>query len=60
MSGEIPFKGYMPLSKLLDWLHDEYDKKGDVWIQVNGEIRETEIAVVHPDGTADLPQNRSV
>jgi hypothetical protein len=55
---EIPFSGFMPLSKLLDWLHEEFDRKGDVWVQIKGTIRETDIAVVHPDGTAELPQNR--
>lgn len=39
MSGEMPFNGYMPLSKLLDWLNEEYDMNGDVWVQVSGTIQ---------------------
>lgn len=33
-----PLVGYMPLSKLLDYLHEEMDKHGDVWVQVSGTI----------------------
>jgi hypothetical protein len=58
MSGEFPFKGFMPLANVIDWLTKEYKERGNVWVQINGTIRETDIAVVHPDGTAEMPQNR--
>lgn len=36
---EIPFEGFMPLSKLLDYLSEQWDKNGDVWVMVKGVIQ---------------------
>ena len=55
---EFPFKGFMPLANIIDWLTKEFEERGNVWVEIKGTIRETNIAVVHPDGTAELPQNR--
>lgn len=55
---EFPFKGFMPLANLVDWLTKEFEERGNVWVHISGTIRETEIAVIHPDGSADMPQNR--
>jgi hypothetical protein len=57
---EFPFKGYMPLANLVDWLTKEFEERGNVWVQINGTIRGTDIAVVRPDGMTEIPQNRPV
>ena len=58
MVEDFPFKGFMPLANLIDWLEKEYQERGNVWVQINGTIRGTDIAVIHPNGTTELSQNR--
>lgn len=40
--GDIQFNGYMPFSKLLDFLHERFDRYGDCMVVVDGKIRTTD------------------
>ena len=37
--GDVPFTGFMPFSKLLDYLIGEFDRYGDCWVVIDGRIR---------------------
>lgn len=53
---EIPFNGYMPLTKILDYFNGELERRGDVWVSIRGIIHTSQTVEHNGENTSIIDQ----